>query len=433
MLKTFGLSSIAVFLCAFFGFALQIQMTIGQSAESFGLRVNLGDMALPLVGVLVLGALLLRKTALPRWHLPLGLFWPVALTGLLCFAMWNGHHITGAWSHWALINKFIGWFVLMAYFGLGAWLATNFGQGALKVLLKVFLLTSIIVSTAHFIYIVLTDFRLVPSHAYYQLTGFMGNRNAMGLLLIFTFSILIAFAASGRAIIHPWLYRGFMLLLPLIVIYNESRAVWVAIFIPVLGVLYFFRKNALKSLMLPAAALLVTLLSLAIIDRAELSNRNLRSGDMFIQHNEETIYTGDYQRMRVLTDSLEFWKQHPVTGIGLGSFIHMQDQKRAGTETVALGIIDSSPLWVVTEFGIIGSLLFCGFYLISLHTLKKTNNPDENEYIYASLRTAMFLFLIAFAAMSLFHELIYTRFIWFFLGLTLAISREELKSVRANP
>jgi hypothetical protein len=331
-----------------------------------------------------------------------------------------------------MINKFIGWFVLMAYFVLGAWIATNFGQRSLILLLKIFLLTSVIISSAHLIYTFLPDVGIIAPHSHYQLTGFMGNRNAMGLLLIFTFALLIIPAAAGRYLIHPQIYQGYMALLPLIVIYNESRAVWVAFLIPVLGVLFFYKKHGLKALALPAIALLVALALLAIADKANITDRQLRSGDVFVQHNDEVIYAGDYQRLRVLSDSIEFWKQHPITGIGLGSFIHLQDEKHADKETVALGIIDSSPLWVITEFGVIGAGLFGAFYLLSLYTLKRTDGgPDESPY--ATLRISMVLFLLAFAAMSLFHELLYTRFIWFFSGLALAVSREELERVRANP
>lgn len=154
---------------------------------------------------------------------------------------------------------------------------------------------------------------------------------------------LANYDSPRRYPVHPWLYRGFMALLPLIVIYNESRAVWVAFAVPVMGALYFFKKRGFKALILPATALVMTLLALTLIDMTPLKKRELRGGDVSVQHNGEAIYAGDYQRLRVLSDSLEFWKQHPVTGIGLGSFLHLQDEKHAGTESVALGIIDSSP------------------------------------------------------------------------------------------
>jgi hypothetical protein len=171
MLKTFSLPLVATLLCAFIGLAIQIQMTIGHSADSIGLRVNLGDLALPFAGILILGTLLLRKTIWPRWQIPLGLFWPVALSCLLCFAMWNGHHTTGAWSQWAIINKFIGWLVLMAYFCLGAWITTNFGEAPIKIFLKIFLLACIMISIVHLIYLMLPEYGLIARHMHYQHTG----------------------------------------------------------------------------------------------------------------------------------------------------------------------------------------------------------------------------------------------------------------------
>lgn len=86
----------------------------------------------------------------------------------------------------------------------------------------------------------------------------------------------------------------------------------------------------------------------------------------------------------------------------------------------------------MTEFGLIGATLFGGFFLLSLYALKRHHDGDDANP-YTTLRTSMILILLAVAAMSLFHELLYTRFIWFFLGLALAVSREELERVRANP
>lgn len=422
----------ALFYC-FVGFAIQIQMTIGTSNGAIGLRVNLGDIILPFAGVLVLGTLLTKKTCWPRWRMPLGLFWPAILSMLICFAMWNGHRITGEWSQWAIINKFIGWFVLMAYFALGAWAATNFGEKPLTVLLKVFLLTSIIISSGHLLYIILPSIGLIPAHPYYQLTGFMGNRNAMGLLLIMTFSLLIVPAAANQSIIHPWIYRGFMAILPLIVIYNESRAVWVAFLIPVIGVIFFFKQKGIKTLALPAIALIFTFLALTALDRADITIKELRSGDVFVSHNDGTIYAGDYQRLRVLSDSIDFLKEHPVTGIGLGSFLYLQKEKYGESETVALGIIDSTPLWITTEFGAIGATAFCLFYFFVIYTLSKANKGNLKKNPYDALRISLLLFLLAFGVMSIFHELLYTRFVWLLLGMALAVSREELEGVRANP
>lgn len=435
MLRKISLPVVAVFLCAFIGIAIQIQMSIGQSQDSIGLRVNLGDLALPFAGILILGTLAFRKSIWPRWKIPLGLFWPIALSCLLCFAMWNGHHITGTWSQWAIVNKFVGWFVLMAYFCLGAWITTNFGETPIRIFLKIFLLTCTVVSIAHLIYLMLPEYGVIARHAHYQHTGLMGNRNAMGFSMVAAFSLMIVYQAAGRLPIHPKIYYGFLALLPLLAFYNESRAFWIAIIVPIIGALALYRMKGFKALRTSLVVLALGLSAILTINHFDLLHRQSIAHYQAFAHESilgsSTLYAGDVQRLRVLSDSLEFWKTHPVQGIGLGSFLHLQEQKYADNpQKIELGIIDSTPLWILTELGLIGIVVMGGFYIVSIYTM---NRSGSGETDVATLRRGVILMLLGFAAMSLFHELIYTRFIWFFLGLALAVSREELERVRANP
>lgn len=435
MLKALRFPAIVSCLCAFIGFAIQIQMSIGQTEESIGLRVNLGDLALPLAGVFILGTLLLHKTVLPRWHLPMGIFWPVALSCLLCFAMWNGHHTTGAWSQWAIINKFIGWFVLMAYFGLGAWITTNFGHEHIRLFLKTFLLTCIPISVGHLIYLMLPEYGLIEHHSHYQHTGLMGNRNAMGFILMATLAILVVYKAADRLPIHPRIYFGFLAVIPLMAFYNESRALWIALGLTAIAVLALYKGAGIKALRSSLFIAAMSLSAVLTLNHFDLLYRNSVAHYQAFTHQTilgtETLYAGDVQRLRVLSDSIDFWKDRPVEGIGLGSFLYLQEQKYADNpQSIFLGIIDSSPLWIWTEMGLIGALLMGSFYVLSLNTLRRFGTSQTEM---ATLRRAVLVILLGFAAMSLFHELLYTRFIWFFLGLALAVSREELESVRSDP
>jgi hypothetical protein len=430
---TISLPFIAVLLCAFIGFAIQVQMTIGNSGGQIGLRINLGDLILPFAGLLIVGTILIRKTIMPRWIIPLRLFWPVALTCLLCFAMWNGHHITGTWSQWAIINKFVGWFVLMAYFSLGAWIVTNFGEDKIRILLKIFLLSCILIAAGHLVYIMLAEYGLIARHPHYQHTGLMGNRNAMGFIMVSALALLLTYKADDRLPISAPTYYCFIGFLPLIAFYNESRALWVTI--PVI-VLCAVALNGFKTLRMSLFVIITGLCSVFTLNHFDLLARhNVAHYKAFSQETplgEQQLYSGDVQRIRVLSDSLEFWKAHPFEGIGLGSFLHLQDKKYPQpAPDFHFSIIDSSPLWVLTEMGLIGVMLMGGFYVTSLYALKRSGPRGSGDV--AALRRGVILILLAFAVMSIFHELLYTRFVWLLLGMALAISREELESVRANP
>jgi len=253
--------------------------------------------------------------------------------------------------------------------------------------------------------------------------------------MVATFALLIVYKAAGRLPIHPKIYYGFIALLPLLAFYNESRAFWVALAVPVVGAVALFKMDGLRGLRSSLFIIAIGLSTVLTLNHFNLLHRSsVAHHRVFTQETllgSQTLYPGDVQRLRVLSDSLEFWKKHPIEGIGLGSFLHLQNQKYADSPpNIQFSIIDSTPLWVLTELGLIGIVLMGGFYVVSLYTLNRSGSGQTDM---ATLRRGVLLILLAFAAMSLFHELLYTRFIWFFLGLALAVSREELERVRANP
>ena len=108
-----------------FGIALQMQITLFAQDGYSGLRINLADFFLPFAGLWVLFLLVTKRALWPVWSsryvLP-------ALISLFCFmsiALVHGYYINGAWSYWALINKYAGFLVLLSYFALGSWIMTN--------------------------------------------------------------------------------------------------------------------------------------------------------------------------------------------------------------------------------------------------------------------------------------------------------------------
>ncbi len=67
-------------------------------------------------------------------------------------------------------------------------------------------------------------------------------------------------------------------------------------------------------------------------------------------------------RLTVGKDALELWSQYPILGSGLGGFLKYQTEKYGQP----LDQIDNSALWVLTELGIVGALLFGSFFIAAL-------------------------------------------------------------------
>ena len=93
------------FLAGFLAIALQIQVTLFSSEDYLGLRVNLADFILPLLGLFILISLLLKRSVWPRWSGKFG-YWAIALlSAAMLLACVNGYLTLGHWSNWALVNK----------------------------------------------------------------------------------------------------------------------------------------------------------------------------------------------------------------------------------------------------------------------------------------------------------------------------------------
>ena len=89
-------------------------------------------------------------------------------------------------------------------------------------------------------------------------------------------------------------------------------------------------------------------------------------------------------------------------------------------------MIHNTLIWLLAETGLFGFAVFFVIGATIFWVLKgRLRDPTDVG------STTMFLFLLAFAAMSMVHELLYQRVFWFALGICLASvpsSRAEKKS-----
>ncbi|MGZ9096984.1 MAG: O-antigen ligase family protein [Micavibrio sp.] len=429
----------SLILCIFLGVALQIQASIGIQTDYSGLRINLGDLALPFAGLFVLFTLAFKKSKMPRWNIPFGIFWPVLLTAIMTFALFHGRVELGEWSHWALLNKYTGWMVLMAYFGLGAWLVTNTGNPPARLFLKSFIVSFLFIALAGMTILIYRD--LFQAEALpvlnRQLRGLMTNRNAYAFIILIVLSFLAVSRLSGQQFLQGLIYPAFFIFLPLILVYNSSRIAVGATVILLFMLPVFFGLKTFKLIFPPFLLGLLIIAGLYCVNERLVfrEKQNIymaglvdvaKANNLTYDGYKERIgnkSTGDVVRLRVLRDALDLWRQHPIIGTGLGTFLHYQKEKYKDSEKPVLDIIDSTPLWLLTETGIIGLsafLSFYGFILLTCWKNRKMVNDDLD-----TLRLSLLLILIGFAIMSLFHELLYSRHLWFMMGMALAVPKKH--------
>ncbi len=115
-------------------------------------------------------------------------------------------------------------------------------------------------------------------------------------------------------------------------------------------------------------------------------------------------------------DSADLLKDsNPFLGAGIGGYRHFQIEKRGEF----IEILDSTPLWLLVELGILGSTCFFAFLMFCLYRFYMSGWRDNSSPFHR----AMFVFLIMFCAVSVLHEILYTRFLWFFVGFSFVSSK----------
>lgn len=413
--------------------ALQLQFSFFKSDGYLGLRLNAADLLLPIIGIIILIRLWLKKESLPRWRIPHMYAGLAALTVLMTVALLNGHHTTEVWNSWAIINKYIGWFVLLAYLGLGGWIGgrplLEYYQPMLTGFLGFWVFTLVFIMGR----LIMIDLQ-GNSHQIllnYPLAGFMGNRNAYAFL---TFSMLAVLTAwQSRQSTKPlWGFYVVWALIPLFYAYNASRAGLVVLVFIVLTFALINFKFALRRVIAPLViGIIGTLIFFSSFDSYALkithinieSSRQLMMLEGFSSQDadEKLQYVGDKVRKDTYGDALELWWQHPVIGGGLGSFRDYQTSKRGSYSDV----IDCTGLWLLAETGLLGLGLFSAFFLIALWKIFSKIRAGEDK---TGFYLGIFLMMMVFAIMSLVHELLYTRFLWFFMGLALSLPSAHSKT-----
>ena len=392
--------------------AVACQFQIRAPVSEVGLMVNLAD---PIVAVLVAIAII-RFVSNPSiasdYRIPL--LWAGGLSLVLSIGLIVSLGDAGTWG---FLNRYVGWFVLLGYAGVGVWIVRENAWPAFR---TAFVVTAGVIVLVHALPMLSNAYFLTSfSHELTgrQFVGFLGNPNAVSFFLLVVVGMV--FCWTGQRRIYVFLI---LVVIFLGIAYSISRSGLVglgAILIAALAI----KRGALK----PALGALAVCVALVLAPQVILDQSDGLMRIVKYKMNKEWdsyvgILRGKAPRAAALSYrpsslqlrfdqtrvALDQWTDSPVFGIGLGGFKNRyQDPSSDGSAP----ILHNSALWLLTETGLVGLIAFLAAFIWIAAALYRQRRSG-NDVIPLALLT-----LVVFAVMSQLHDLFYQRVLWLVIGL----------------
>src|SRR5579884_1192262 len=362
--------------------------------RSILLNVNLADPLAVLGGALFLLEVV-RSGRRPRWRFPWLNIAVAAATAVLTVSLLIGAARFGL-TQWALVNRYVGWFVLLCFAASGALMVRDGGQGALQMLLRTFAGATAAVAAIELALLLVrrAGFPILPVNGT-ALEGFAQNHN------VFAFQALMAVAAVVAAVRGGVARIALLALLFAGLWFAASRSGWISLLF-VLGAGLYLRAVSAREL--AGAALGAAFLVALVVLVGTAANT---AGPLFPDPIPTESNTAE--RLQSLAGGWHLFLQHPVFGAGLGAYRNLGVLASSGLPLV----IHSTPVWLLAETGIVGLAVFAVPSLIILFTEARRAHPD-------AAAVAIVLCLVGFGVMGGPADMVYQRTFWLLIGAALA-------------
>lgn len=382
-------------------------------------NVNLADPVVLLGGALFVAHYFSGQY--PQWRFHRLLLHLAACTAVLALSYVVGL-LSFGWSDWAFTNKFLGWFVLLAYAATGALIAGQVRDGrGLLVAVMVATACSIVVLDLSARALFLANVPHALEFMTLPLSGFSQNRNSFGFALLICICCLLAGYKSQRVVPLGVLVGA--------VWFAGSRAIFGAL--PLVFVTAgFCRAITLKDaakilavavLVISAVALVPFFISLATIATAALSGSGGALPHVMLGRMVPDISAAEsnIERIQSIIGGLHLFMSNPLFGAGLGAYF---EQTRAAGHAV---VIHSVPVWLLAEMGILGFMVFFISAVRLFFTQWRRSTSDRCALLIV-------LILVAFGVVSLAHEILYQRIFWLVLGAALVVESAPILTRRRD-
>lgn len=375
------------------------------------LNVNLADPVAMLGGALFL-FIAIQGRHWPRWRVPLVNAGVMIATLCLGGSLLLGAYRFG-WTDWALINRFAGWFILLAFALTGAFATLSGGNAALKTLVLSYVGASAGVVVVELILIVLgtagvevSDY--LPNAS--AISGFAQNRNFLAFQLLIAVAGALVYLRSGSAlsVVLAVLFAGLW--------FCGSRSGWITV---VCVVLAGFAIGVLRLREIVISSLGAAIFVMAIL--VVSTNLHVAGSDALFETNIVPTAASTNERLLTIKEGWKLFTAYPFLGAGLGAFRHLNFLSNGGVPLV----IHSTALWLLAEFGIIGCIAFAVPAVTVFYRSWRAAHDEEGLAL-------AFLCFVVMIVMSGPADMMYQRTFWLIVGAALAAPLRSFGSQRTR-
>ena len=395
-----------------FTVALTIFFQLHIELSSGPLNINLAD-PFAILSLAAVGASYVIMRQPMRWQVQGFNCSLLIFTGLLVFAFAIGWSKVGI-TQWALGGRLLGWLVLMGYLSAGYILVSYGGvkwRRRLVEALTVF--ASLIILWQVLSRLLFASGFVFGAFLTTNFEGYSGNRNAFAFQLLVITAMLFVLIDNRRIISVPNYTRYIkisillgVIILGVVLTGSRSGRITEAILL-LLVIIWRPSWRGIVFLGISIASVLWCCQLYAIYYVTGASGID----NIFSIQTNITGASSDIERLDIALRALKMWWESPFFGVGLGTFIAKGSELPGGAM-----VIHSTPLWLLTEFGLLGFLVLgWGCRNLMAFTFKKNLSSASTN------RFALALLLVVFGLFGLFHDIFYQRIFWFALGVLIAI------------
>jgi O-antigen ligase len=364
-------------------------------AQKRGLQLAPSDLVLALIVLIALPHIRFRERTWSAWHFA----FPIAIAASALFF--------GVLSRYAVFNKLAGMLVLLALYAVLTSFAVTWRR--IWLIMRAFVISVVLANTVVSVALIIRvdlPMRICHSPSCIRLTGFYSDANIYGSLLIVALAFLLATMGTPARLIP----RGMPTILSLVslvvgLFLTLSRSSWIGMALVIVALVLLRPRQAARSVIV-GGAVLATLFMFVFGPRtADLLSTAGRTFSI-------------ESRFRIIDNAIAAFRENPIIGIGIGTFPDRYD-----------AIVHNTALWLAAELGLVGLVLFFGFFfwigwrLLWLYR----NTTGSHQAIVLGLGLAHFAML----GFSIGVEAFYQRHWWLAMALIAAAYATEWETIHS--